>query len=78
MRQIIVRVDDETYRRAQRRAARQGISVSALIRRFLAGLESAQDDFERLKREEKEIRARIHDFSAGDRMPRDEVHQRGA
>ena len=78
MRQITVGVDMETYRRARRWAAGLGTSVSALVRGFLAGLESAQSDFERLKREEKEIRARIHDFSAGDRMSRDEVHQRGA
>jgi predicted XRE-type DNA-binding protein len=34
-------------------------------------------EFERLKRQEKEIRARIHGFRGGDRLSRDEVHERG-
>jgi hypothetical protein len=40
----------------------------------------AADDaeFERLKREESELRARIRGFSGGDRLSRDAVHERGA
>jgi HEAT repeat protein len=32
----------------------------------------------RAKRHERELRARVGAFSAGDRLPREEVHQRGA
>jgi len=34
-------------------------------------------EFERLKREEKEIRKRILGFRGGDRLSREEVHERG-
>jgi len=34
-------------------------------------------EFERLKREEKEIRKRIRGFRGGDRLSREEVHERG-
>jgi plasmid stability protein len=77
MKNITVSVDDETYRRARIRAAEQETSVSALVKRFLSELASSESDYERLKREEKELRARIHGFSACDRMSRDEVHERG-
>jgi plasmid stability protein len=77
MKNITVSVDDETYRRARIRAAEQETSVSALVKRFLSELASSESDYERLKREEKELRTRIHGFSARDRMSRDEVHERG-
>lgn len=32
--------------------------------------------FERLEREERELRAQIRDFNAADRLSRDEVHER--
>jgi predicted XRE-type DNA-binding protein len=35
-----------------------------------------QTEFERLEDEERKLRARIHDFNAGDRMSRDEAHER--
>lgn len=77
MKNITVTVDDETYRRARVKAAEQDTSVSALVKRFLTELAANESDYERLKREEKELRARIHGFSARDRMSRDEVHERG-
>jgi hypothetical protein len=76
MKNITVSVDDETYRRARVKAAEQDTSVSALVKRFLSELASGESDNERLKREEREIRARIHGFSAGDRLSRDEAHER--
>jgi hypothetical protein len=75
---ITVSVDDETYRRARTKATEQGTSVSALVRHFLTGLASAGGDGERLKREERGLRARITGFSASDRPPREDVHRRGA
>jgi hypothetical protein len=74
---ITVSVDDETYRRARIKAAAQETSVSALVRRFLGELAAAESDFERLKREERELRGRISDFTAADRLSREDAHRRG-
>ena len=78
MKNITVTVDEETYRRARIKAAEQDTSVSALVKRFLAELASGESDGERLKREERELRARIDTFTAGDRLPRENLHERGA
>jgi len=74
VRNITVSVDDDTYRRARMKAAEQATSVSALVRRFLNELASGESQAERLKREERELRARITDFSAGDRVSREDAH----
>jgi hypothetical protein len=76
MKNITVSVDDETYRRARIKAAEQDTSVSALVKRFLMELSSGESDNERLKREERELRARITSFSAGDRLSREDAHER--
>ena len=70
-------VDDETYRRARVKAAEQDTSVSALVKRFLAELAATESDAERLKREERQLRARITTFSAADRLSREDIHERG-
>jgi len=75
---ITVSIDDETYRRARMKAAEQDTSVSALVRRFLTELTAVESDIERLKREERELRARINSFTAGNRLSRDDVHERDA
>jgi plasmid stability protein len=77
MKNITVTVDDETYRRARIKAAEQDTSVSALVKRFLTSLTSGESEFDRLAREEKEIRARIRGFDGGDRLSREDVHERG-
>jgi plasmid stability protein len=41
---ITVKIDEETYRRAQLRAARDGTSVSAMVRDFLASQEGEETD----------------------------------
>ena len=76
MKNITVTVDDETYRQAGIKAAERDTSVSALVKQFLTEFASAESEFDRLEREEREIRARIHGFSAGDRLSRDEAHER--
>lgn len=67
MKNITLKVDDETYRNARIRAAEQGSSVSAMVRAFLASLplESEQEaharrvaSLEKLYREADE-RARL-------------------
>jgi plasmid stability protein len=76
MKNITVSVDDEVYRRARIKAAERDTSVSALVKGFLVRLADDEGDFERLAREEKELRARVKDFSASDRLPREELHER--
>ena len=78
MKNITVSVDEDTYRRARMKAAEQDTSVSALVKRFLTELASGESDIERLKREERELRACIIAFNAGDRLPREDAHGRGA
>jgi len=77
MKNITVSVDDETYRRAQIKAAERETSLSALVKQFLAELASGESSFARLAREERELRARIEAFDASDRLSRDEAHRRG-
>ena len=76
MKNLTVSLDDETYRRARMIAAQRDTSVSALVKGFLTDLASGETEFERLQRLEEEMRARITDFTASDRLSRDEVHER--
>jgi plasmid stability protein len=78
MKNITVSVDSETYQRARVRAAEQGTSVSALVRDFLIRLSRDETEAERLRREERAIRAQIKVFRGGERVSRDEAHERNA
>jgi hypothetical protein len=78
MKNITVTLDDDTYRNARMKAAAMDTSVSALVKRFLTELGSGETEFERLKRLEREMRERITNFSAADRLSRDDVHRRDA
>lgn len=77
MKNITVSLDEEVYRRARIKAAELGVSVSALVKRYLTELGSGESDFERLKREEGELRDRISSFTAANRLSRDAIHERG-
>ena len=77
MKNITVSLDDETYRRARIIAAERDTTVSALVKRFLTELAAGETEFERLRRLEREARARILNFKASDRLPRDELYDRG-
>ena len=77
MKNIAVSLDDETYRRARMTAAQRDTSVSALVKRFLLDPTSGESETERSKRE-RELRERITDFDASDRLSRDDVYRRGA
>ena len=74
MRNITVAVDEETYRRARIAAASLETSVSALVKTYLQQL--ASKETERLKRQEREIRSRIADFTASPRLSHDDAHSR--
>lgn len=76
MKNITVSVDDETYRRARMIAAQRDTSVSALVKRFLIELGSGETEFERLRQLEEKAREKIVNFSASDRLSRDELHDR--
>ena len=78
MKNVTVSLDDETWRKARIRAAESNTSISALVKRFLNELGSGEGEFERLKREERALRAGIKGFSASGNRMRDEVHKRSA
>jgi hypothetical protein len=76
MKNITVSVDEEVYRQARMKAAERDTSVSALVKNFLVELSSEESDARRLEREERELRARIRTFTAGNRLSRDDAHDR--
>ena len=69
-------MDDETYRRARTKAAEWDTSLSALVRRFLVELVSEESSERGLERQERDLRAQIRDFTAGDRLSREDAHWR--
>lgn len=76
MKNITVSLDDDSYRRARMVAAERDTSVSALVKDFLLALGSGETQAERLKREERDLRAQIASFRASDKLSRDELHDR--
>jgi hypothetical protein len=85
MKNITVSVDDEVYRLARIRAAEQSTSVSALVKRYLnslTGRDNAETEFERLAREEEELRAELSARRLGlnpaFNLSRDDLHDRDA
>lgn len=76
MRNITVTVPDDVYRRARIRAAEQGRSVSALVAEFLGGLADGDAELVRLEDLQRRVQREITTFRAGDRIGRDEVHDR--
>lgn len=73
---VTVSLDDDVYRRARVAAAERGTSLSSLVRAYLETLGSGESESERLRRLERELRARITEFRGGDRVSRDELHAR--
>lgn len=81
MKNITVSVEDGLYHEARVCAAKRKTSLSALVRDYLTEIvedESAQSEFDRLKRQEREIRESIQNFTASDRLNREEIHERNA
>jgi plasmid stability protein len=73
---ITVSLPEDVYRRARIRAAEQNVSLSALVRRILLDVGSAETDFERRRRLQDEVLASVSRFSAAKRISRDKVHAR--
>ena len=76
MKTITVTLDDETYRKARIRAAELDTSVSAVVRKYLTEFAEGKSRFERLKKQEEALLAKIEKFTAEDRLSRDELHDR--
>jgi plasmid stability protein len=75
---LTVSLPEEIYRRARIKAAERNTSVSALVREFLMELGEGDSDFDRRKKLQDEVLAAIKKFRAGDRLSRDEAHDRDA
>ena len=75
---ITVSLPDDVYRRARILAAERDTSVSALVREFLTKLAEGESDFQRRKRLQEEVLPSIRNFRAGDRLTRNQVHERNA
>lgn len=73
---VTVSLDEGTYRRARILAAERGTSLSSLVRDYLRALGSGESEAERLRRAERDLRARITSFRATNRISRDELHAR--
>lgn len=76
MKNVTVSVPDEVYRQARIRAAELGKSLSALVAEFLNSLSERESEFVRLEAKQQRVQAEIRRFRAGDRLNRDEVHDR--
>jgi hypothetical protein len=83
MKNITISIDEDLYRQARMKAAEQSTSISALFKNFLIRLtvdESAETEFQRLAREEREIFAELRDRRIGlnpaYNLTRDELHDR--
>jgi plasmid stability protein len=73
---ITVSVSDDVYRQARIRAAELGKSLSALVTEFLNSLSEREAEFTRLEAKQRRIQSEIRRFRAGDRLSREELHER--
>jgi len=85
MKNITVSIDDELYRAARIKAAEESTSISGLFKAFLIRLTSdelAETRFQRLAREEQELRAELRarriGLSPAHNLSRAELHDRDA
>ena len=76
MKNITVTVPDGVYRNARIRAAERGTSVSALVGEYLRSLSGRGAEFSRLEAQQQQIQNQISRFFAGDRLDRDQLHDR--
>ena len=77
MKEIIVPIDDITYRLAESEAAAKGISLPEMLKNYLRELthEAWAESFRELT---AAIRAEHPNFKAADNVPRDELYDRKA
>ena len=73
---ITVSVPDDVYRAARIRAAEKGSSVSALVATYLSSLSERGAEFAKLEAQQQRIQQQISQFSARDRLDREELYRR--
>ncbi|MEO5914955.1 MAG: hypothetical protein ABIS50_12025 [Luteolibacter sp.] len=85
MKNITISVDDELYRQARIKAAEESTSLSAMFKAYLVqitGSEGKETEFQRLQREEQELRAELVarrlSLNPAHNLSRDELHDRHA
>ena len=78
MKNITVSVEEDVHRRARVRAAELDTSLSSVVREFLVQFAGGETDYDRRKRLQAETLASIKNFRAGDRLTREETHDRRA
>ena len=85
MKNITISVDDELYRQARIKAAERSTSLSALFKAYLVQLtvdEGVETEFQRLQREEEELRAELRarriSLNPAHNLSREELHSRHA
>lgn len=76
MKNLTVTVPEDVYKRARVRAAEEGVSVSALVTRYLRDLARSDADFAHKVDRQERVLSEIATFRASDRLSRDEVHDR--
>jgi plasmid stability protein len=73
MKNITLKIDDETYRRARLRAAEKGTSVSAMVRTILESLEEKQAEEENA--EQTRVKRLLELYAAADTHAKNEPRQ---
>lgn len=76
MKNITVSVPDDVYRQARIQAAQRGRSISALVTDYLRSLSEREIEFSRLAAQQISIQSEIKEFSAADRLDREQIHNR--
>ncbi len=76
MKTIAIALDDDLYRLAETRAAKDGASLAAVVERLLVEYAAGETDVDAMKRDERRLRDQIVSFSAADRLPREELYRR--
>jgi plasmid stability protein len=73
MKNITLKIDDDTYRKARLRAAEKGTSVSAMVRNILESLEEGQAEQERA--EQTRVKRLLALYAEADARAQNEPHQ---
>jgi plasmid stability protein len=76
MKNLTIAVPEEVYQRARVRAAEQGRSISAVVADFLRTFADHDAEFARLEALQRKVQKEITAFRAGDRLDREQVHER--
>ena len=73
MKNITLKIDDETYRKARLRAAENGTSVSAMVRKILASQEKEQAEQEHA--EQNRVKRLLELYAEADASAKTEPRQ---